>query len=131
APTASPPVPTATPAPQLRRGGLRRLLTSVGKIIDLQIKIWLTQAKLTTQRIMLYAALFGAALLIGMLAIIFLYIGTFRLLTDVAGLQPVWAFLIFGGFHAVLATVLILVGTRKLHKKDEESDDAHQQKGVS
>ena len=54
-------------------------------------------------RMAMFAALFGAAILLGILAIIFLYIGVFKVLTDVAGLRPVWAYLIYGGFHILLA----------------------------
>jgi len=106
------------------RGGLRRMLASVVRVADLQYRIWLTQAKLTLQRMLIYAALFAAATVLGILAIIFLYIGVFHLLTDVAGLRPVWAYLIYGGFHLVLAVVLVMVGTSMLGKKDPEKAEA-------
>lgn len=105
------------------RGGVRRLLTSALRIADLQYRIWLTQAKLTVQRMAFFATLFGIAAVLGLLAIIFLYIGVFHLLTDIAGLAPVWAYLIYGGFHIVLAGILIAVGTSILGKKDESRDE--------
>jgi len=106
------------------RGGFRRLIRSLVRVGDLQLKIWLTHAKLTLQRMMIYAALFGAAAVLGLLAIIFLYIGVFKVLTDVIGLRPVWAYLIYGGFHIALAIGLVVVGTSILNKKDDD-DDKH------
>src|SRR4051812_49469483 len=107
---------TASAGPRIRqlKGGLRRLLASAVRLVDLQYRIWLTQAKLTLQRMMLYAALFAAAMVLGLLALIFLYIGVFHLLTDVAGLRPVWAYLIYGGFHAILAGGVVVGGAAVL-----------------
>ncbi len=108
------------------RGGLRRLLQNAGRVIDLQYRIWLIQAQLTLRRMALYAALFGAAMLIGLLAIIFLFIGAFHILTDVFHIPPVWAYLIFGGVLALLAITLVLIGTKILSKgpaSDEAEDD--------
>ena len=104
------------------------MLNSLVKIVDLQYRIWLTQAKLTLQRMMLYAALFAGAAVLGLLAIIFLYIGVFHLLTDVIGLRPVWAYLIYGGFHLVVAVALVMIGTSILGKKDDDEDDKKQEK---
>jgi len=98
------------------------LINSLVRIVDLQYRIWLTQAKLTLQRMMLYAALFVGAFVLGLLAIIFLYIGVFRLLTDVIGMRPVWAFLVFGGLHLALAVALVMVGTSILGAKDDDED---------
>jgi len=104
------------------------LINSLVRIVDLQYRIWLTQAKLTLQRMMLYAAMFMGAFVLGLLAIIFLYIGVFRLLTDVIGLKPVWAYLIFGGLHLVLAVTLVMIGTSILGKKDDDDDEKKQDK---
>jgi hypothetical protein len=120
------PPPFSPPARhRSRRGGLRRLLASTFRVVDLQYRIWLTHAKITLQRMVLYAAMFGAAMVIGLLAIIFLYIGVFRLLTDVAGLRPVWAYLIFGVVHLALAAALVFIGTSILQKKDSSAKDSH------
>src|SRR4051812_8824095 len=107
------PSPTGSSGKRIRqpKGGVRRMLASAVRLVDVQYRIWLTQAKLTLQRMLIYAALFAGAAVVGLLAIIFLYIGVFHLLTDVAGLRPVWAYLIYGGFHLVLAVVLVMVGT--------------------
>ncbi|HVX86921.1 MAG TPA: phage holin family protein [Phycisphaerae bacterium] len=105
------------------RGGLRRLLGNITRLISIQLQIWLTQAKATALKIALFAGLFAAAAVLAILAIIFLYIGVFHLLTDVAGLRPVWAFLIYGGFHLLLALILILVAVKILGRKNE--DDEH------
>ena len=99
------------------------MLASAVRLVDVQYRIWLTQAKLTLQRMLIYAALFAGAAVLGLLAIIFLYIGLFHVLTDVVGLRPVWAYLIFGGFHLVLAVVLVMVGTSMLSKKDPDDAD--------
>jgi hypothetical protein len=131
-PTPKPSPPPMDPPPRSRlrphRGGMRRLLNSLLRILDLQYRIWLTQAKLTIQKMMLYAILFVGAAILGLLAIIFLYIGLFRVLTDVAGIAPVWAYLIFGGLHLVIAVALIMVGTSILGKKDEDDDDKKKDK---
>jgi hypothetical protein len=110
-------------ASQRDRGGVRRLVQRAWRVVDLQYRIMLTQAKLTAKRIVMFAILFGIASVLGLLAIIFLYIGVFKLLTDVAGLAPVWAYLIYGGFHLILAATLIMVGASKLSKKDTDEDD--------
>ena len=115
--------PTATtPFPDRRasRGGVRRLLASLVRVVDNQYRIWLLQAKITLMRMALYAALFATAAVLGLLAIIFLYIGVFKVLTDVAGLAPVWAYLIYGGFHLILATVLVLVAISILKGKAKD-----------
>jgi hypothetical protein len=126
------PAPAPTPPPEDRphrsrlrpaRGGVRRLVNSLVRIVDLQYRIWLTHAKLTLQRMMLYAALFVGAAILGLLAIIFLYIGLFKILTDVLHVPPVWAYLIFGGLHLVIAITLVMVGTSILGKKDEDEDE--------
>jgi hypothetical protein len=128
-PGGAPPGPAGTHH-RLRppRGGLRRLINSLVRIADLQYRIWLTQAKLTLQRMMLYAVLFVGAAILGLLAIIFLYIGVFKILTDVIGLRPVWAYLIYGGLHLALALTLVMVGTSILGKKDEDEDDKKDKK---
>jgi hypothetical protein len=98
-------------------GGIRRLVASVARLTDIQLQIWLTRVKLAAWSIALYAALFGAAALIGILGVIFLMIGIFHVLTDVAGLAPVWAFLIFGGGLLILAGVLVAIAKSVLTKR--------------
>jgi hypothetical protein len=117
-----PKAPPRTRMPRARhsRGGVRRLIASVTRIVNLQVQIWLTQAKLTLMKMALYAGLFMAAAVLGLLAIIFLYIGFFRLLTDVIGLAPVWAYLIYGALHLLLAGVLVLIATRIMGSKDDD-----------
>ena len=99
------------------RGGIRRLLASTARLADIQLKIWLTEAKITVSRIALYVALFGAAAVLATVGIVFLFIGLFRVLTDVLGVAPVWAFLIFAGFLFVLAAVLVMFARGILNKK--------------
>jgi hypothetical protein len=97
-------------------GGVRRLVSSIVRLADIQLQIWLTRAKLAAWSIALYAALFGAAALVGTLGIIFLFIGIFHVLTDVVGLAPVWAFLIFGGVQLLIAGVLFMIAKSILTK---------------
>jgi predicted phage tail protein len=108
------------------KGGVRRLTASVVRLVNIQVKIWLTQAKVTAMKVGLFAGLFAAAAVVAVLAIIFLYIGVFRVLTDVVHLQPVWAFLIFGGVHLLLAAVLVMVAIKILTKKENDDDDDKQ-----
>ena len=83
-----------SPDAPAREGGLRRLLSSVVRVVDIQYRIWLTQAKVTLQRMMIYAALFAAAALLGLpCRSSFSISAPFHLLTDVAGFGPVWAWL--------------------------------------
>ncbi len=109
------------------RGGLRRLISSIARLLDLQYRIWLTEAKIAVAKIVMYVVLFGAAALLGILGIIFLFIGAFHVLTDVCGLAPVWAYLIFAGVQLVLAVVLVLVAKGILHKP--VSPASHASKG--
>jgi hypothetical protein len=121
---------TAEPRRRITRGGVRRLLSSLIRVIDVQYRIWLLQAKITLMRMLLYAALFTAACVLGLLAIIFLYVGVFKLLTDVAGLAPVWAYLIYGGFHLVLAGVLVMIAMSILKSKDEPKKNKQTAEGA-
>ena len=101
------------------RGGLRRLIASSVRLANIQLKIWLTEAKITAANIVFYLAMFGAAAVIGLLAIIFLFIGMFKILTDVIGIPPVWSYLIFGGVLMGIAVALIMVGKNALNKKPD------------
>ena len=98
-------------------GGFRRLVSSIVRLSDIQLQIWLTRAKLAAWSIAFYAALCGAAAVVGLLGIIFLFIGIFHVLTDVVGLPPVWAFLIFGGFQLLLAGILVAIANSFLKKR--------------
>ena len=112
-----------------RRGGLRRLISSTMRLVDTQYRIMMLRAKMTLVRMAIYAALFAGAVVLGLVGIIFLYIGLFRLLTDVAGL-PVWAtFLIYAGVHLVTATILLLYGGRMISGRDDDADDENDGEG--
>ena len=103
-----------------RRRGLPRLISALFRLADVQYRIWLVQAKLTALRIALFAGLFAGAALLSVLAIIFLYIGAFKVLTDVLMIRTVYAFLIFGGFHLAVAATLVFTGVHLLSQRDEK-----------
>ncbi len=106
--------------------GVRHLVASVVRLADLQLRIWLTRVKMAVLRAALFSALFAISLLLALLAVIFLFIGAFRVLTDVAGLRPVWAFLIFGGGMLLLAAIMAGIGVKLLSgMKSESSETAH------
>lgn len=118
--------------PERARGGAARVVASVMRVASLQTKIWLTQAKIATMRMVLFVALYAAAGVVGVLGIIFLYLGLFRVLTDVAGLAPVWAYLIFAGVHIALAAVLAVVGQKILSRPiDDDEDEAAHEKNLA
>ncbi len=98
--------------------GLKAIVQSLLRLADLRYRIWLTRAKLTALRLALFLTLWIVALLVGVLAIVFLYIGLFRVLTDVVGIPTAWAFLIFGGVHAIVAAVLAFIGVHWLSARD-------------
>ena len=91
-------------------------MASTTRLADIQLRIWLTEAKLAVSRIVMYVALYAGAGVLGILAIIFLMIGCFRILTDVIGLRPVWAFLIFGALLAIAAGAVVMVASSILNK---------------
>jgi len=101
----------------VNHGGVRRLIASLVRLADIQTKIWLAEAKITLAKLALYVVLFGSAAILGILGIIFLLIGLFRVLTDVLGIAPVWAFLLFAGFFFLLAGTLVMVGKGILNRK--------------
>ena len=111
-------------APLRPSWGLRRLITSSTRIADLQIRIWLTQAKIAAVRVAIFAALFSLAAALAILSVVFLFIGIFRLLTDVAGIAPVWAYLIMGGFTLLVAGILLAVGMHMLSAHDKPDPEA-------
>ena len=108
---------------QRRQRGLPRLIASLLRLADVQYRIWLVQAKLTALRIALFAGLFAGAALLSVLAIIFLYIGAFKVLTDLLEIRAVYAFLLFGGFHLALAGALVFTGVHLLSQRDEKKKD--------
>ena len=98
--------------------GIKAIVQSLLRLVDIRYRIWLTRAKLTALRLALFATLWIVALLVGVLAIVFLYIGLFRVFTDFVGIPTAWAFLIFGGVHAIVAAVLAFIGVHWLSAKD-------------
>lgn len=118
----SPPDFSAGSRPHQQRGGVRRLLASGIRIADLQYRIWLTQAKMTVKKLALFAGLFAGAAVLGLLSIIFLFIGLFRILTDVLHIPAVWSYLIFGAVMLALAGTLIFMGMSALNKKDDDDE---------
>lgn len=113
----APPYPPAADPHVRTRGGLRRMFSSSLRLAALQSKIILLQTKLIAKRILISAALWAAATMVGILAIIFLYIGVFRVLTDVVGLAPAWTFLLYALAHILIAGGLMLWAMSILKKK--------------
>ena len=104
------------------RGGVRRLIASTVRLADLQLKIWLTQAKITVSRIVLFVVLYAVAGVMAILGTIFLFIGLFKILTDVIGIPPVWSFLIFALFTFGVAGTVVLIAQKTLSKKADDPD---------
>ena len=103
-----------------RRGrGFPRLVKSLWRLADLQYQIWLTRAKLAALKIALFAVLSIAAMVLAVLAIVFLYLGAFRLLTDQLHIPPAYAYLLFGAVHLLLAAILAWIGYRILVRTDD------------
>jgi len=106
----------AEPAP---RSGVKRLVLSLTRLANIQLHIMLLRTKYTVRKIMMAAALFAAAGVVATLAIIFLYIGVFELLC--LAMQPMWAFILLGGVHLVIAALLIITGKAMLSGDSDPS----------
>lgn len=104
------------------RGGLRRMVASTVRLADLQIKIWLTHAKITVARLVLFIILYSIAGALGILATVFLFTGLFHILTDVIGLREVWALLIFAVFMFAVAGLMVVVAQKALAKQPGVAD---------
>lgn len=104
--------------PIRNRSTVQRLALSLTRLASIQTRIVMTRAKITALRIAIMAALYAAGAMLGLLSIVFLYIGVFLALTYI--MAPVFAFLLMGVVHLVIAGVLIWLGTRYLKKRDEE-----------
>ena len=99
------------------RGGLRRLVASTVRLADLQLRIWLTEAKITIARILTFVILYTVAGVMALLGTIFLFIGVFRILTDVIGIPTVWSFLILSLFTFGVAGIVVLIAQKTLSQK--------------
>ena len=95
------------------RQAISELVQSVKRAGSLQAQIWATRAKMKVANTMIMAALMGAAGVMGLLAVIFLYIGVFHLLTDIAHMQRTWVFLIYFAVHVVGMGILLGVAKSK------------------
>ncbi|MCL2640536.1 MAG: phage holin family protein [Phycisphaerales bacterium] len=96
------------------RGGWRRMIASSSRLVDVHYRITVLRAKMAVVRVGVFVGLAVGAVGLGLLGIVFLYVGVFRLLTDVAGL-PVWgAFLIYAGGHVVTALAMLIGGMRMM-----------------
>jgi hypothetical protein len=92
------------------------MVSSLKRISALQLSIWIKQVKNAVMRITLFAALSAVAFVFVVMAVIFLYAGVFRVLTDVLHIPTVWALLIFAGVHMVIAGILFLVAVKLLQR---------------
>jgi hypothetical protein len=92
------------------------MVSSLKRISELQLSIWLKQVKNAVMRITLFAGLSAVAFVFVVMAVIFLYAGVFHVLTDVLHIPTVWALMIFAGVHLVIAGILFLVAVKMLQR---------------
>lgn len=93
------------------------VIASLTELLHVQTKIIMLKLRVTIERILIAVMLGLGAVAVGILAIIFLDIGVYRLLTDILGIQPAWTWLIFAAVHAAGALVLIAWARKLLRKK--------------
>ena len=117
----SPPVPETSPRQPLP-SQLADILGSLHRLADLQLGIWLTGLKMAVVRIVLVATLCLGALLLAIVAIIFLYAGLYHVLTDVLLIPTAWALLIFAGVHLLLAGILTVAALVLLKGRGKKED---------
>lgn len=99
--------------------GVRLMLKTLGRVISLQMQLIFLNIRQTIVRFLVASLLMIAAIAMAVVAVIFLDIGLFRILTDVTGLPVVWASLIFAGVHLIAALVLLLAARRLFRKPTE------------
>jgi hypothetical protein len=99
------------------RQAISDLMQSLKRVGSLQAQLWATRTKMKVANALIMAALLGAAGVLGVLAVIFLYIGVFHLLTDIAHMQRTWVYLIYFGVHVVGMAILLGVVKSKSHGK--------------
>ena len=84
--------------------------TSLRRIGDLQVRIFLARVKSAALRIVLFSILALLSFLLTIAALVWLYAGTYRVLTDILHIPTAWALLIFGGLHLLVAGILLAIG---------------------
>jgi uncharacterized membrane protein YuzA (DUF378 family) len=108
--------------------GVRLMMHTLGKVVALQFQIYMLKIKTAIARYVVAALLIIAAVAVALAGIVFLEVGLFLLLTDVAGMAAVWAALIFAGVHLAGAAVLVLAARKyfKGNHKPETKEDSHE-----
>jgi hypothetical protein len=101
------------------QSSVKRLVLSLTRLVNIQLHLVLLRTKYTVRKILMAAALFAAAGVVATLAIIFLYIGVFELLC--LAMRPMWAFILLGGVHLVIAALLIITGKAMLSGDSDPS----------
>jgi len=108
------PIPGPTPEGEAAQAARPRLEApfaeiagSLGRLAELQVSIWLTGLKMAVFRIVLLIMLCLPAMLLAIVAAIFLYAGVYHVLTDLLAIPTAWALLIFAGAHILLAGMLV------------------------
>ena len=89
------------------------MLRSLQRAGTLKAQIFATRAKMKVANTMLMAAFMAAAGVMGLLAVIFLYVGVFHLLTDIAHIQPAWVYLMYFGVHVIGMGIILAVAKSK------------------
>jgi hypothetical protein len=112
--TSSSQAPRASAAPghSRARSSVRRLVLSLTRLVGIQARLLLLRAELRAHQILMALTLLAAAGVVFTLAAVSLYIGVFELLR--LAMRPVWAFLLLGGVHLLVAALLLRAGRRLL-----------------
>jgi len=120
-PTSIPSTATTSPSQTTRAlerprqafpGLLSDSLGSMGRLVDLQVKIWLMGVKIAVFRAVMIGMLSAVALVLLIVAGIFMYAGLYHVLTDLLAIPTAWALLIFAGAHLFAAGILALIAIR-------------------
>jgi hypothetical protein len=108
--------------------GPRQIFRTLRRIVSLQIQIVMLKIKNALFNACMATTLIAAAWAMAVIALIFLEIGFFQLLTDIGGLRVVWAALIFSGVHLIAAALLGLAAKRFISKTFSNSQGGSHEK---
>jgi len=107
------------PVPQSLAFQLPGIFASLRRLADLQLTIWLTRIKMAAVRLLLFALCALFALLLLIIAVIFLYAGLYHVLTDLLAIPTAWALLIFAAVHMVIAVLPGILAIALLNRRGD------------